>query len=350
MMAMGRGSSLIQVNGTLSEFLNLLELRGQCWCLVEIKSSGGFSIPPSDAVMFYAVLRGSARLAGVAGGTIEMQPGDVTFVLSGDAHAVRSKADSPVRVLNFLRDDDQVDTPPIISIGAGPVTTRILCAKLHVSWPGGLRRSSMPPKFRISRDTFGPANSAMRVENLQMSARGSGASALLTRTAALMFTMMLRNHPQCPLLFRLSASNDPIAQALDLIASEPSADWSVASLARKVRMGRSNFAARFTAEVGRTPMDVVTERRMHYAADLLMQGELKIAEISARSGYRSEAAFSRRFTEFFGLPPSQMRNAARAEKMAAAKGPPPARAPARKPARNQAHLRDWIEHRALTPR
>ena len=58
-------------------------------------------------------------------------------------------------------------------------------------------------------------------------------------------------------------------------------------------------------------MEVITERRMQYAAELLQQGELKIIEISARAGYRSEAAFSRRFTRYFGVSPGSMRRRAR---------------------------------------
>ena len=81
-------------------------------------------------------------------------------------------------------------------------------------------------------------------------------------------------------------------------------------------MGRSNFAACFMAKVGRTPMDVITERRMQYAASLLQQDEFKIAEVSIRVGYRSEAAFSRRFTRFFGMAPGQMRRAAHTDRPA----------------------------------
>ena len=153
--------------------------------------------------------------------------------------------------------------------------------------------------------------SAVRAEMLQISAAGAGAAAQLTRLAALMFTASLRSHPQCLPLFKSSEWSDPIAHALHLIGSDPSAEWSVALLARKVGMGRSSFAARFTAHVGRTPMELITERRMQYAAELLQQGELKIAEISARAGYRSEAAFSRRFTRCFGKSPGSARKALR---------------------------------------
>jgi AraC-like DNA-binding protein len=289
------------MNGTLSEFLNLLDLRGQTWCFADVRSSGGFSMPPNDAVLFYAVVQGSVQIDGVTGGIIELRPGNVAMILSGEPHTLRTTAHSPTRRLDFLCDEHSVDIPPTIAIGRGSVVARVLCAKLKVSWPSGLRRVSMPPVVKLGTDRTNYSSlSAVRAETLQISATGTGAAALLTRLAALMLTASLRTHPQCLLLFKSSEWNDPIAHALHLIGSDPSADWSVARLASKVGMGRSSFAARFTARAGRTPMEVITERRMQYAAELLQQGELKIIEISARAGYRSEAAFSRRFTRFPG--------------------------------------------------
>jgi AraC-like DNA-binding protein len=270
-------------------------------------------MPPNDAVMFYAVLQGSAQIAGVKGGTVELRPGNVAMILSGEPHALRTSANSPARRLDFLCDEHSVDVPPTITIGrSGPVTARVLSAKLKVAWPSGLRRVSMPPIVTLGMDSSHYSSlSPMRAETLQIAGTGIGAAALLTRLAALMLTISLRSHPQCLLLFRSSEWNDPIAHALHFIGSDPSADWSVARLARKVGMGRSSFAARFSAQVGRTPMEVITERRMQFAAELLQRGELKIVEISARAGYRSEAAFSRRFARYFGVSPGSVRRDAR---------------------------------------
>ena len=72
-------------------------------------------------------------------------------------------------------------------------------------------------------------------------------------------------------------------------------------------MGRSSFAARFVKELGRTPIKALTEERMKHAANFLKETDLKITEISERVGYRSEAAFIRRFTSHFGISPGKMR-------------------------------------------
>lgn len=297
------------MNGTLSEFLNLLDLRGQTWCFADVRSSSGFSMPPNDSVLFYAVVQGSVVISGITGGTFELKRGTVAMILSGEPHAVRTAPSCTTRRMDFLCEEQNVDVPPTITVGRSSTTAaRVLSGKLKATWPSGLRRVSMPPVVMLGteRDHFASLTS-VRAETLQMFAAGAGAAALLTRLAALMLSSSLRYHPQCLLLFRSSEWSDPIAHALHLIGADPSADWSVAHLARKVGMGRSSFAAHFTAQVGRTPMEVITERRMQYAAELLQRGELKIIEISARAGYRSEAAFSRRFTRYFGVSPGSMR-------------------------------------------
>jgi AraC-like DNA-binding protein len=312
---------------TLSEFLNMLDLSGRTWCIVDIRSSGGFSISPSGGAFYYGVMQGSCRIAGVGDTVLELGPGDACIVLTGEAHAVRTDPTCEVRTLPFLRDDIEVDSPPTITIGRGRTTARVLCGRLKASWPSELPRLSLPPVVK-----FQPAPT--RANTLESFSSGSGASALLTRLAALTLTMTLRNDPQYSLLFHLSSAPDPIQQSLQLIKSDLAADWSVALLAKKVGMSRTAFAERFRRQTGRTPMEVVTEQRMLFAVDLLQHGKSKIAEISARTGYGSEASFSRRFTRFFGLPPGQMRRMAQE--------PPPRPRGERGPARR-------LEARAETP-
>lgn len=292
---------------SLSEFLNLFDLRGNSWCIVEIHETGGFSLPPHDGVWFYSALMGRVRISGVAEGTLTLSQGEVRMILSGEAHAVRTEPGSPNYPLKFLREEQSVDCPPIFMIGQGPLVARLLCGRLHVTWPSGLRRKAMPSSLVIGDNLLGIDASMLRVESLQMMSRGAGASATLTRMAALMLSLALRAHPQCPLLFRLSAAENPIAHALQIIDADIAADWSIGRLASSVGMSRSSFAAHFAAQVGRPPMEVITEHRMHFASRLLQHTDLKLAEISERVGYQSETAFSRRFKQYFRLSPGQMR-------------------------------------------
>jgi len=287
---------------SLSEFLNLVELRSQCWCFVDLGATGGFRIPHSDGVLFYAVLEGQARIVGAAPEALALSAGDMAIVLSGDAHAVRSERGRAVGVLEFLHNGEYVDIPPSFGLGEGAPVARLLCGRLRVRWPGGQHPRSLPQAL-----TGTLAASVVNFAALEQSSDRSGSAALLTQAATLLFIAALRDHPQCEQIFEDSTLNDPVARARQFIQTHPFVDWTVASLARKVGMGRSNFAARFVGQIGRTPLAVLTEERLNHAATFLKRTDLKISEISERIGYRSEAAFSRRFTAHFGVSPGKMR-------------------------------------------
>ena len=294
---------------TLSALLGALELRGQCWCYADLGAGGGFSVAPGDAALFHAVLHGAVRLTAPGGGTVELVAGDAVFVLSGEAHALRISADAAAMTLDFLREDRQADSPPSFLFGQpGTPTARVLSGRLAITLPAGTNRAALPTFYRLP---VGDGAGLVTPQALALAGIGPGSAATLTRLAALLLAAALRADPQCRQLFS-PQRQDPMAQALRLIAGNPSASWTVERLARSVGMGRSNFAAHFTQTMGRAPMEVVAEARMEAAAELLRRGKLKIAEIAELSGYGSEAAFSRRFSRHFGVSPSHMREAAKA--------------------------------------
>ena len=297
----------------LSDLLAAIDLSGQTWCYCDVGHGGGFSVPSGDAVFFHAALHGTVRLTSPGGGTVELKQGEAIMVMSGEAHALRMSPDSQAPTLDFLRDEQAVDIPPSFAMSHnGPVAARVLSGRLSVTLPAGATRSHLPSFLRLGSVGESSWGALLKPEALPLAGMGPGSAALLTRLAALMLIAQLRTDPKCRQIFS-AQPHDPIGQALRLISGNPSANWTVERLARSVGMGRSNFAAHFTSQVGRAPMEVVAESRMEQACQLLKKGNLKIAEISELSGYGSEAAFSRRFTRHFGMSPSQMREQSRAE-------------------------------------
>jgi AraC-like DNA-binding protein len=83
----------------------------------------------------------------------------------------------------------------------------------------------------------------------------------------------------------------------------------VEELGREVALSRSALAERFTSLVGEPPMQYLTRWRLALAAEMLKAGEA-IGRIAERSGYESEAAFSRAFKREFGVPPAAWRKGA----------------------------------------
>jgi len=102
----------------------------------------------------------------------------------------------------------------------------------------------------------------------------------------------------------------PIGRALALLHEEPGRAWTVDALAREVALSRSLLAQRFAALVGESPMQYLKRWRLALAARALRSGDEAIARVAERSGYETDAAFSRAFKREFGRPPSAWRKAA----------------------------------------
>jgi transcriptional regulator GlxA family with amidase domain len=106
----------------------------------------------------------------------------------------------------------------------------------------------------------------------------------------------------------LRALIDPqIGRALSLIHEKPEDDWTVESLASKVGMSRSAFAARFAQLVEEPPLTYLTRWRMQKASRLLETSHAGVAEVAKRVGYDAEAAFSKAFKRWIGVAPGAYR-------------------------------------------
>jgi AraC-like DNA-binding protein len=127
----------------------------------------------------------------------------------------------------------------------------------------------------------------------------------------LAFTEALRRYAQSnppELKGWLAGLQDPyVGRALALLHGDPARGWTVEELAREVALSRSALAERFTAMIGEPPVQYLMRWRLTLAAQALRNGSEAIARIAQRSGYDSEASFTRAFKREFGMPPAVFR-------------------------------------------
>jgi AraC-like DNA-binding protein len=97
---------------------------------------------------------------------------------------------------------------------------------------------------------------------------------------------------------------------LTLLHGRPTAAWTLEVLVEEVGVSRSRLAESFTRFVGQSPMQYLTRWRLQLAARMLADGSAKVAAVAREVGYESEAAFSRAFKRFAGVPPAQWRREA----------------------------------------
>lgn len=101
---------------------------------------------------------------------------------------------------------------------------------------------------------------------------------------------------------------DPkVCAAMSLVHEDSGRAWSVATLAAKVGISPSRFAARFKEATGRTVISYVSLWRMHVATRMLRNDSCHLSDIAEAVGYESFPAFSRAFKKIVGVPPSSWR-------------------------------------------
>lgn len=109
----------------------------------------------------------------------------------------------------------------------------------------------------------------------------------------------------------LAALAEPrLARALAALHAEPGRDWRLDALARIAGMSRTAFAGEFSALLGISPIQYLTQWRIAEARRLLHDRRLSVAAIAERLGYQSEAAFRRTFKRIEGVGPGEIRRSA----------------------------------------
>jgi transcriptional regulator GlxA family with amidase domain len=86
-----------------------------------------------------------------------------------------------------------------------------------------------------------------------------------------------------------------LQRVLAAMHRDPSRRWTVPSLAAVAGLSRSAFAELFHREVGQSPARYLLSHRLALAARLKRQTGLSTDQIARQCGYRSTAAFRRRF-------------------------------------------------------
>lgn len=101
-----------------------------------------------------------------------------------------------------------------------------------------------------------------------------------------------------------------LAPALEYVDVHLDGDVSVQKLAALCHFSVGRFHAAFRGFTGRTPVQYITELRMHRASSLLKETGWPIAQIAIAVGYGSQAAFTHAFKRHFGISPSWHRSRA----------------------------------------
>jgi AraC-like DNA-binding protein len=245
-----------------------------------------------------------------------LNAGDIIIYPMGDANVLSSAPG-----MRGIPDLDQYLRPknrplPIVTAldGDGPETCRFICGYFGCdARPFNPLLESLPRMFHSQMSPVGQSwlSNMLGVAAEEAELGGAGSETLLAKLAELMFVEVVRKYiARLPDGSRgwLSGLRDRhIGHAMRLIHGEPDRQWALDTLAREIGLSRSVFAERFTHFVGASPMQYLGRWRMQLAARRLENPGVSVAQAGAEVGYESEAAFSRAFKKFVGVPPGTWR-------------------------------------------
>ncbi len=309
-------ATLTELIDPLGEALHHLRMRGVFYSRCEFTAPWGIELPAiSDSLMFHVVINGSCWLEVGEVERLRLQPGDLALVPHGAGHVLRSEPEARTPGLFDLPRDTMSERYEVIRVDGGGEPARLLCGTIYFDHPAARQLCALLPPVVLVQGWRSAESewiaSTLRLMASEAQSPRPGGEEVITRLADILVIQAIRVwlEQESPAASGwLSALHDPqVGRALAMIHRDPAREWRVETLAAAVSMSRSAFAERFSRLVGEAPMQYVTRWRMYLALDALREERATVAEIALRLGYGSEAAFSRAFKRFAGVPPGAAR-------------------------------------------
>ncbi|MFJ8602992.1 AraC family transcriptional regulator [Streptomyces shenzhenensis] len=313
----------------LTEVLALSDVRGAVGARIEAgRDWGWWWTSETPRVSMHAVLGGTLWLRIPGRQTLELMPGDVVLLPAGADHALGSDPAAVARTGPTASSIWQLTDSDMISIGAGPVQARVLCAEYDHDHAVSTQVLTMLPDIvhlRAVADTDGLAQDTVRLIVRELATPREAAGVVLDRLVDVLLIQVLRawlasheaSQPSWLGVFR----DDIVGAAVTRIHEAPAKPWTAAVLAHEVGVSRATLVRRFTAVTGESLGSYLTRWRMDLAARRLRDTNDSLDTIAASVGYSSAYAFGRAFRRARSQSPGRFRAAYRAMPASASSDP-----------------------------
>ncbi len=300
----------------LGEALHFLRMSGAFYTRCEFTAPWGLALPVMRQwLMFHVVTSGRCWLEGARARPRELRTGDLALVPHGDGHKLTSEPGTGTADLFALPRETISERYEVLRLGSGGAATTLICGAVRFDHPAAQQLISLLPKLICIEAADSPdmhwLQSTLRFMASEARELRPGGETVITRLADIVVIQAIRawieSDPAAQTGWLGALRDKQIGRAIALIHRDPAREWTLASLAEAVAMSRSAFAARFTELAGMPAMQYLTRWRMQLAESWLKESDAPLADIAARLGYQSEAAFNRAFKKCMGVSPGVAR-------------------------------------------
>ncbi len=304
----------------LSDILSVLELKGTLYFRTSFTSPWSIRVPAFENVArFHFAHKGRCyvRIDNVEEPVL-LDQGDLVIITRGESHVLYCDpvtADNPTH-LDEVVEKSGFDGSGTLVYGEFGMDheTQLVCGHFSFNEEASHPVIDQLPSH-IHVPSFSPGSSdwlesTLKIIGAEAGRHGMGGDLIALKLSEIIFAQALRiylNEKGRTLPVFAGFADPKLSRALDAIHNNPAQNWTLDELAKIAGMSRTTFAQRFSNQITLTPMNYLSLWRMQKARKILTDTKLPVIEVALKSGYSSEAAFSRVFKRFFDLPPASYR-------------------------------------------
>ncbi|ALK97626.1 AraC family transcriptional regulator [Massilia sp. WF1] len=262
-----------------------------------------------DYFQIMVTLEGTAQQT-IGGSVRPLRPGTLTFVLPYRVHLVPLPAGSRFVVLNFaqrfLRPELDVDPLDLEDVPVSRVPE--LAPFLYQEYLDFVVEEGR------DRDHLLGLLDQMIAENRE---RRFGSLEILRGKLLQLIGLTCRRHETELLRLATARTNssgrrDALLRVSRYIRDHLSQEMCLTDAAAAAYLSPNYLAHLLKKEIGKSFTELVTERRMERAQELLTNTRMRIAEVAHATGFADEGYFTRRFRQCYGRSPRAFRETVRA--------------------------------------
>lgn len=245
--------------------------------------------PIKNQLPFHCVEKGGC-LVSVNNTLYELNEGDFIAIMQKQNHHILNKS---------------TDIPP---------QTKLICGHFQIlTGTFNHLSKSFPEVIHVKReqiDQSPPLKLIMKILKEEVNNKEAGYKTITNNIAGIVFVFLLRNILKNQTFnggILAALSDKKLSKSIEGFHSTFHEDWSIKKLAESAGMSRSAYIEKFQKIVGMSPGKYITHWRLNWASNQLIETNQAIIDIAIASGYNSDAAFSRVFSQQYGLSPSKYR-------------------------------------------
>jgi len=254
----------------------------------------------SKRMNFHMVSVGSCYIC-LGDESIQLNQGDTVIMPTDSSHRISNRKCSVTAALS-----DSASQPMTAELE--PDATGLVCGNFSHQNPVFHRLvEQMPDSIIVRSNEAGATRDIIALMLDEARSTGQNTNFLLNRLAdALFYTLVRDNFSEQTGVFAALA-HPKLNPVISLMHEQLDQKLSLDTLSDVAGMSRTSFVSLFRELVGQTPSDYIVQWRMAQAYHWLADEAISTLEAALRTGYESEASFSKAFKRVIGIGPGKVR-------------------------------------------